>query len=353
MPNTANLSIAYLQDGQAQKHVTVNEALKKLDALVQLAVVSATTSAQPGSPVDGQAYILPAGKTGAQWGAMTNLAIAYYVDGAWMELAPREGWRAYVKDTDLFLGYTGSAWAQLRALNGLPAGGAAKALSYKASAGDFDFAFATQLFWDETNKRLGIGTAAPTAPATINANAAAPPAPLSGSLLHVVGADGAVTRILTDIFGANAQFSFRRANGTPAAPSALLANDQIALFAAFGYGATGYSAAARARMDYVASENWSDAAQGTDLVWYNTPNGSTTLTERLRIRQNGEIAVNANANVIADGAGHLRLRSYTVAGLPSATVAGQLIYVSNGTANKRLAVSDGTNWRWPDGAIVS
>lgn len=45
--------------------------------------------------------------------------------------------------------------------------------------------------------------------------------------------------------------------------------------------------------------------------------------------------------------------SYTVATLPSAAISARLIYVSDGTANKRLAVSDGTNWRFPDGAIVS
>ena len=49
-----------------------------------------------------------------------------------------------------------------------------------------------------------------------------------------------------------------------------------------------------------------------------------------------------------------KLPSYTVATVPSAvTYVGCLIYVSDGTANKRLAVSDGTNWRFPDGAIVS
>lgn len=46
------------------------------------------------------------------------------------------------------------------------------------------------------------------------------------------------------------------------------------------------------------------------------------------------------------------LPSYTVATLPSATSRG-LIYVSDGTSNKRLAVADGANWRWPDGAVVS
>lgn len=46
------------------------------------------------------------------------------------------------------------------------------------------------------------------------------------------------------------------------------------------------------------------------------------------------------------------LPSYTVATLPSASARG-LVYVSNGAANKRLAVSDGSNWRWPDGTLVS
>ncbi|WP_198373258.1 glycosyl hydrolase family 28-related protein [Roseomonas rosulenta] len=50
----------------------------------------------------------------------------------------------------------------------------------------------------------------------------------------------------------------------------------------------------------------------------------------------------------------LQLAGYTVATLPAAaSYARSLIFVSDGTANKRLAISDGTNWRWPDGAVVS
>lgn len=48
------------------------------------------------------------------------------------------------------------------------------------------------------------------------------------------------------------------------------------------------------------------------------------------------------------------LPSYTVATLPDASAYARcLIYVSDGTSNKRLAVSDGTNWRFPDGNVVS
>lgn len=48
------------------------------------------------------------------------------------------------------------------------------------------------------------------------------------------------------------------------------------------------------------------------------------------------------------------LPDYTVATLPdAATNAKCLIYVSDGASNKRIAVSDGAHWRFPDGAIVS
>ena len=50
----------------------------------------------------------------------------------------------------------------------------------------------------------------------------------------------------------------------------------------------------------------------------------------------------------------LQLPAYTVATLPpAATYPRCVIYVSDGTANKRFAVSDGTSWRWPDGAVVA
>ena len=110
MSNTSNLVLPYLAVGQAQKHVTVNETLRRLDAVVQLSVVSASTTAEPGSPTDGAVYIVPSGKSGASWSSFANWSLGYYRDGAWEQVSPREGWLAYVKDTDLLLHYTGSTW---------------------------------------------------------------------------------------------------------------------------------------------------------------------------------------------------------------------------------------------------
>jgi hypothetical protein len=116
MPDTStHLLLPYLLAAQAQKHVTVNEALRLLDGLVQLAVLDRHLTAPPGSPADGARYIVASGAAGpwAGW----DLNVAYYVDGAWMRLVPRPGWQAWVVDEASFLAWTGSAWVAA----GLPA----------------------------------------------------------------------------------------------------------------------------------------------------------------------------------------------------------------------------------------
>ena len=116
MPDTStHLLLPYLLAAQAQKHVTVNEALRLLDGLVQLAVLDRDLSAPPASPDDGDRYIVASGATGA-W-AGWDLNVAYHVDGAWMRLVPRAGWQAWVVDEAAFVGWDGTAWTAA----GLPA----------------------------------------------------------------------------------------------------------------------------------------------------------------------------------------------------------------------------------------
>ena len=116
MPDTStHLLLPYLLAAQAQKHVTVNEALRLLDGLVQLAVLDRHLTAPPASPADGARYIVASGATGA-WSGW-DLNVAYWVDGAWMRLVPRPGWQAWVVDEASFLAWDGSAWVAA----GLPA----------------------------------------------------------------------------------------------------------------------------------------------------------------------------------------------------------------------------------------
>src|SRR5262245_60444 len=115
MSQSSRLGLPYLAAAQAQKHVTVNESLLRLDALTQLSAVSATLAAQPAGPADGDVYILPAGKTGAAWGDFADGALAYWRDGVWEQLAPRPGWRVYVEDEDALYVRAGADWAKLAA----------------------------------------------------------------------------------------------------------------------------------------------------------------------------------------------------------------------------------------------
>lgn len=110
-----NLGLPYLMPAQAQKHVTVNESLRALDALVQMSVVTRSRTDQPGDPEDGAGYILPPGKTGADWGPMADHAIACYRDGAWAQLRPAPGWRAWIADEASLAFHNGQEWTSLSA----------------------------------------------------------------------------------------------------------------------------------------------------------------------------------------------------------------------------------------------
>lgn len=108
--DTTRLALPLTAASQAQKHVTHNEAILRLDGLVQMTALSYTTSAQPTSPSDGDLYLLPVGKTGDDWGGYSNHAVAHYYDGIWHQYRPGEGWLCFVRDSGLLYYYNGSQW---------------------------------------------------------------------------------------------------------------------------------------------------------------------------------------------------------------------------------------------------
>jgi hypothetical protein len=105
---TTHLLLPYILASQAQKHVTHNEALRLLDAMVQLSVLDRTRTTPPASPTDGDRHIVASGATGlwAGW----DLNVAFWVDGVWMRLVPRPGWLAWIAAEQMFLVWNGSSW---------------------------------------------------------------------------------------------------------------------------------------------------------------------------------------------------------------------------------------------------
>ena len=108
MGETANLGLALLEPAQAQKHVTVNEALVRLDALAKGVLASRTVTEPPVARAEGAVWAVPEGAGGDWAGEAGRLAIA--TGGGWSFVTPREGWRAYVLDEGAALLHDGTRW---------------------------------------------------------------------------------------------------------------------------------------------------------------------------------------------------------------------------------------------------
>lgn len=107
MSETYQFKLPLLQAAQAQKHVTVNEALARLDVLAQLRVQSRSVDV-PVAPVDGQSYIVPVGATGV-WAGQEH-KVALFLNGGWEFVDALDGWSAWVIDEAACLRFGSGVW---------------------------------------------------------------------------------------------------------------------------------------------------------------------------------------------------------------------------------------------------
>ncbi len=125
MADTPNLELPIIEAAQAQKHVTHNEALRALDAIVQLGVVTAGLTAPPADPDEGSRYIVATSATGV-WAGKDGV-IAAYQDGAWAFHTPKVGWLAWVGDEEEIHVFDGADWiayaSGLTSVNPVPLAG--------------------------------------------------------------------------------------------------------------------------------------------------------------------------------------------------------------------------------------
>ncbi|MGB3718553.1 MAG: DUF2793 domain-containing protein [Hyphomicrobiaceae bacterium] len=108
MFETPNLKLPYIAPAQAQKHVTHNEAIRALDALLHIAVEDRDLSEPPAEPAEGARYIVGDDAAG-EWSGHEN-ALAAFQDGAWAFYYPQKGWTAWIIDEELLVVWNGAAW---------------------------------------------------------------------------------------------------------------------------------------------------------------------------------------------------------------------------------------------------
>jgi len=107
--STVRLALPNLVSGQAQKEITHNMALQRLDALVQTVVESMAISSPPAG-IEGNLYVVGTGATGVWVGKDSYLA--HYVGGSWVFYVPFTGMRCWDKATFTSMVYMGTTWIQ-------------------------------------------------------------------------------------------------------------------------------------------------------------------------------------------------------------------------------------------------
>jgi hypothetical protein len=130
----------------------------------------------------------------------------------------------------------------------------------------------------EFNGNVGIGTTNPAAP------------------LHISSTKN--LNMLVEAYNTGSNLRFRRANGTPQAPTSVLAGDVLGNLNFTGYvnGANpGFVTKGRAVLQGYAAENWTDFAQGAYWVFQTTAVGSTDQVERVRIDPSGNVGIGTTA----------------------------------------------------------
>lgn len=108
MSNSPRIGLPYLDAAQAQKHVTVNEALARLDMASAGRVETMALASPAASPGEGEAHIVATGAGGEWAGQDGNVAV--YLNGGWDFVPPWAGWRLWVASEFGFAIFDGADW---------------------------------------------------------------------------------------------------------------------------------------------------------------------------------------------------------------------------------------------------
>lgn len=111
--STIRLALPLLAAGQAQKEVSHNEALTRIDLAAHASVIAIGTEVPPEDPEPGQCWVLGESPTGA-WSGHAD-AIAGWTEGGWRLLEPCEGMRVWIEESEAFALFTGGGWITGRA----------------------------------------------------------------------------------------------------------------------------------------------------------------------------------------------------------------------------------------------
>ncbi len=106
--DTARLALPMLAVAQAQKEITHNEALARIDIVTQPVVEAVGLSTVPTAPLEGQCWIVGSAPAGA-WAGRAG-ALAGWTGGGWRFITPFEGMSAWSVADKGLVRREGSGW---------------------------------------------------------------------------------------------------------------------------------------------------------------------------------------------------------------------------------------------------
>ena len=192
------------------------------------------------------------------------------------------------------------------------------------------------LFWNNANGRLGIGTNTPAASFHISTDVG------NENLWadRYVGGNGAASPAMI----------LRKARGTSIAPSTVLNGDSLGVFGFRGYGATGFSGGSRAGIAALAGQNWTDTAQGALFAMFTTANGTNVATYKMQLFGSGNMVLQ-NGGTFTDNGQRLQVYGSTLlrgSGTTSATTA---LLVQNSTPTANFTIRDDGGFAFRGGTV--
>lgn len=178
--------------------------------------------------------------------------------------------------------------------------------------------------------------------------------PVSGSTAQFVGLDANPLRLTFDTHNntssSGTALMGRRSRGTAGTPSAVQASDTLFSFNARGYGTSQYAAGSTGLITFIATETFTNTANGTGIRFDVTPNLSVTAVEIARLTSVGfgigqtvpaaKLHINTNALGVtqADSSGIL-LENTTAAAAGAQQISPGIVFSGYGWKTTATAAS--------------
>lgn len=343
MSTTDRLQLPLILPSQAQKHVTHNEALLKLDILVQLTVTD-RLSAPPATPSEGERFIVGADPSGI-WETRQN-SIAVYQGDDWLYLEPEPGWRTFDLYSSTLLVFSGSHWVAAPGATEVPALGVNTAVdeNHRLSVRGSSTLFAGEAgdHRIHVNKQTEADTASVVFESGYSGRAEVGLAGNDALSMKVADQNGTWRNAIT-VAPDTANVGLGGV-GDPQAPLHVAGSMRLSSNSAF---VAFYDDTEQARSGYLQVHKdhgyYFVCELARPMMFY------TSNQLRLLIESGGNVGIGGISEPTAalHVGGPVRVGSFQVATLPSASGsgAGTIIHVDDEAGGSVLAFSDGAVWR--------